>query len=67
MAFVQIAWVSIGLASLRFRAAWMRQGRSLEDLKFRARWTWPWGPYFVVITTSALIISKSRHRTCVPP
>ena len=55
----QIAWVSIGLASLRFRRAWIRQGRSLSELKYRAAWTWPWGPYFVIITTSALIISKS--------
>ncbi|EMD33590.1 hypothetical protein CERSUDRAFT_107939 [Gelatoporia subvermispora B] len=52
----QIAWLSIGLASMRFRQAWVRQGRSLSELKFRAAWTWPWGPYFVVITVSALII-----------
>ncbi|KAF9020623.1 hypothetical protein BDZ89DRAFT_958158 [Hymenopellis radicata] len=43
----QIAWLSIGLASWRFRKAWVRQGRSLRELKFRAAWTWPWGPYFV--------------------
>ncbi|GJE95838.1 amino acid permease [Phanerochaete sordida] len=52
----QIAWVSIGLASWRFRSAWVRQGRPLSELKFRAAWTWHWGPPFVVITTSALII-----------
>ncbi|KAI0093421.1 amino acid permease-domain-containing protein [Irpex rosettiformis] len=52
----QIAWVSIGLASWRFRTAWVRQGRSLDELKFHAKWTWPWGPPFVVFTTSALII-----------
>ncbi|OCH92502.1 hypothetical protein OBBRIDRAFT_886232 [Obba rivulosa] len=52
----QIAWLSIGLASWRFRQAWVRQGRSLDELKFRAAWTWPWGPYFVVISVSALII-----------
>jgi amino acid permease len=44
----QIAWFSIGLASWRFRKAWKQQGRSLDDLKFRAAWTWPWGPPFVV-------------------
>ncbi|KAG2153672.1 amino acid permease-domain-containing protein [Suillus bovinus] len=44
----QIAWLSIGLASWRFRKAWIRQGRSLDEMKFRASWTWPWGPYFVV-------------------
>lgn len=52
----QIAWVSIGLASWRFRKAWVRQGRSLSELKYRAAWTWPWGPPFVVLTTLSLII-----------
>ncbi|EEB94786.1 hypothetical protein MPER_06345, partial [Moniliophthora perniciosa FA553] len=51
-----IAWVSIGLASWRFRKAWKKQGRPIEDLKFRAAWTWPWGPYFVIIAVSCLII-----------
>ena len=55
--WVQIAWVSIGLASWRFRKAWVRQGRSLSELKYRAAWTWPWGPPFVVLTTLSLIIS----------
>jgi amino acid permease len=25
-------------------------------MKFRASWTWPWGPYFVIITVIALIL-----------
>ena len=45
---MKIAWLSIGIASWRFRAAWERQGRALAEMKFRARWTWPWGPPFVV-------------------
>ncbi|KAI0743876.1 amino acid permease-domain-containing protein [Daedaleopsis nitida] len=52
----QIAWISIGLASWRFRRAWVRQGRGLHELKFRASWTWPWGPYFVVIAVFIIII-----------
>ncbi|KAF9222651.1 hypothetical protein BS17DRAFT_755738 [Gyrodon lividus] len=52
----QIAWLSIGLASWRFRKAWITQGRSVDELKFYIRWTWPWGPYFVVITVSSLIL-----------
>ncbi|KAH7913180.1 amino acid permease/ SLC12A domain-containing protein [Hygrophoropsis aurantiaca] len=52
----QIAWLSIGLASLRFRKAWVRQGRSMEELKFRAEWTWPWGPWFVIISVTVLIL-----------
>jgi len=54
----QIAWLSIGLASWRWRSAWVRQGRSLDELKFQgARWTWGWGPPFVVFSVTALIIS----------
>ncbi|KZT65962.1 hypothetical protein DAEQUDRAFT_675950 [Daedalea quercina L-15889] len=52
----QIAWLSIGLASWRFRKAWVAQGRSLEEMKFRATWTWPWGPPFVVISVVFLIL-----------
>ncbi|KII94587.1 hypothetical protein PLICRDRAFT_97452 [Plicaturopsis crispa FD-325 SS-3] len=52
----QIAWLSIGMASWRFRKAWVRQGRPLSELKFRAGWTWPWGPPFVVITVTILIL-----------
>ncbi|KAJ7039178.1 amino acid permease-domain-containing protein [Mycena alexandri] len=52
----QIAWLSIGLASWRFRKAWIRQGRSLSDLKFHTSWTWPYGPPFVIFTVSALIL-----------
>ncbi|KAI0365662.1 hypothetical protein BV20DRAFT_1038833 [Pilatotrama ljubarskyi] len=52
----QIAWLSIGLASWKFRRAWIRQGRPLSEMKFRARWTWPWGPYFVVVAVAVIII-----------
>ncbi|THH27979.1 hypothetical protein EUX98_g6215 [Antrodiella citrinella] len=52
----QIAWVSIGLASWRFRRAWVLQGRSLDEMKFRSKWTWYWGPPFVIFTVSAIII-----------
>ncbi|KAI0031058.1 amino acid permease-domain-containing protein [Vararia minispora EC-137] len=52
----QIAWLSIGLASWRFRKAWRRQGRSLSEMKFHSKWTWGWGPPFVIITVIALIL-----------
>ncbi|KAF4620986.1 hypothetical protein D9613_000345 [Agrocybe pediades] len=51
----QIAWLSIGLSSWRFRKAWIRQGRSLKELKFHVAWTWPWGPPFVIVTVLFLI------------
>jgi hypothetical protein len=52
----QIAWFSIGLASWRFRRAWVEQGRSVEEMKFRAGWTWGWGPPFVVVSVGCLIL-----------
>ncbi|TCD66713.1 hypothetical protein EIP91_001006 [Steccherinum ochraceum] len=52
----QIAWLSIGLASWRFRKAWVLQGRSLDEMKFRAKWTWGWGPPFVIFTVTAIIL-----------
>ncbi|KAJ2931242.1 hypothetical protein H1R20_g5832, partial [Candolleomyces eurysporus] len=52
----QIAWLSIGLSSWRFRKAWIAQGRSREELKFSASWTWPWGPAFVIVSVLGLII-----------
>jgi AAT family amino acid transporter len=54
----QIAWLSIGLASWRFRKAWTAQGRPLAEMKFRAGWTWPWGPYFVV---RSLLLPSSAY------
>jgi amino acid permease len=61
----QIAWFSIGIASWRFRQAWIRQGRPLEELKFRAGWTWPWGPPFVIISVAMLIIIQG-YSSLVP-
>ncbi|KAH8998423.1 amino acid permease-domain-containing protein [Lactarius akahatsu] len=52
----QIAWLSIGIASWRFRTAWKTQGRPLSEMKFRAQWTWPWGPPFVITAVSAIIL-----------
>ncbi|CCL99850.1 uncharacterized protein FIBRA_01874 [Fibroporia radiculosa] len=51
----QIAWLSIGIASWKFRRAWLRQGRPLHEMKFRATWTWPWGPPFVIVSVIILI------------
>ncbi|KAF8575945.1 hypothetical protein K439DRAFT_1397757 [Ramaria rubella] len=53
----QIAWLSIGLASWRFRRAWVLQGRDRSELKFQgAQWTWGWGPPFVIVSVAAIIL-----------
>lgn len=54
----KIAWLSIGLASWRFRRAWVLQGREMSELKFQgARWTWGWGSPFVVCSS---VYTKAR-------
>jgi len=54
-----IIWLGIAICHLRFRRAWVAQGRRLEDLKFRARF-YPLGPWaalvlFVVVLFGANI------------
>lgn len=57
----QIAWISIGLASWKFRAAWQKQGHSMDELKFSPKWTRGWGAPFVVITTTAILLIQGWH------
>ncbi|KAL5513804.1 ALP1_1 [Sanghuangporus vaninii] len=52
----QIAWLSIGIASWRFRKSWVVQSRYLSEVKFRANWTWPWGAPFIVFSVSLNIL-----------
>ena len=52
-------WLGIAVCHLRFRRAWVAQGRSLDDLKFRAKW-FPVGPLlalalFVIVLFGANI------------
>lgn len=49
----QLAWLSIGITSLRFRAGLKAQGRE-QDLKFK-NWTYPFGPWIVVIFTTFIL------------
>jgi lysine-specific permease len=42
-----LIWLGIALSHLRFRRAWVAQGRSLSDLKFRAPF-YPYAPWLAV-------------------
>lgn len=49
----------------------MTQNRPLQEMKFRASWTWPWGPQFVVSgsisqhnETSSKIVVLNLGRHC---
>lgn len=50
----QLAWVAIGVASIRFRHALKAQGK-LDQLPYR-NWTQPWGPWVVVLGSSFIIL-----------
>ncbi|KAK4093910.1 hypothetical protein ACCO45_013527 [Purpureocillium lilacinum] len=50
----QLSWISIGIASLRFRAALERQGKT-HLLPFK-NWTYPWGPWIAVVLNSFLVL-----------
>jgi amino acid transporter, AAT family len=50
----QLSWIAIGITSIRFRAAMERQGKT-HLLPFR-NWTYPVGPWLVVILNSFLVL-----------
>lgn len=50
----QLAWVAIGIASIRFRAGLAAQDK-LHRLRYR-NWTQPWGPWVVVLGSSFMIL-----------
>ncbi len=43
-----LIWLGIAICHLRFRKAWVAQGRSLADLKFRSKF-YPYGPWLALI------------------
>jgi lysine-specific permease len=43
-----IIWLGIAICHLRFRKAWVAQGRSLNDLKFKSKF-YPYGPWLAVV------------------
>ncbi|MDP4098059.1 amino acid permease [Paenibacillus sp. P96] len=52
-----ITWVGIAVSHYRFRRAFMAQGRSLNELPFRARW-FPFGPLFAFVLCIIVIIGQ---------
>jgi lysine-specific permease len=43
-----IIWLGIAICHLRFRKAWVAQGRSLSDLKFKSKF-FPYGPWLAIV------------------
>lgn len=59
----QLSWISIGVASLRFRAGMKAQGR--EHLLPFKNWTYPWGPILAVTLGSVIVLVQGW--TCFSP
>ena len=53
-----IIWLGIAVCHLRFRRAWIAQGRSLDDLKFRAKF-YPYGPWLAVILFTIVLFGAN--------
>lgn len=43
-----LIWLGIAVCHLRFRKAWIAQGHSLDELKFKSRF-YPYGPWLAVV------------------
>ncbi|SPO28689.1 probable lysine-specific permease [Ustilago trichophora] len=50
----QLSWAAIGISSIRFRKAIVKQGKQ-SSLVYK-NWTQPWGPYIVVIGSCLMIL-----------
>ncbi|MBY0122963.1 amino acid permease [Bacillus sp. S/N-304-OC-R1] len=53
-----IFWIGIAVSHYRFRKAYVKQGFSLEDLPYRAKW-YPFGPIFAVIVCSVILVGQN--------
>lgn len=55
-----IAWVGIAISHYRFRRAYMKQGKRLEDLRYKAKW-FPFGPILALIISIGVIVGQDPH------
>src|ERR1700689_2091484 len=53
-----LIWLGIAVCHLRFRKAWVAQGRSLDDLKFKSKF-YPYGPWLAVILFLAVLFGAN--------
>lgn len=53
-----IAWLGIAIGHYRFRKAYIRQGKKLEDLKYRAKF-FPFGPLFAFSLCLFVILGQN--------
>ena len=51
-----LAWLGISISHIRFRRAYIAQGKKLEDLPYKAKW-FPFGPIVALLMTAAIAIN----------
>ncbi|GMA63636.1 hypothetical protein GCM10025859_40760 [Alicyclobacillus fastidiosus] len=52
-----IAWLGISVSHYRFRRAYIKQGRDVKDLAYRAKW-YPFGPIFAIVLCLVIVIGQ---------
>ena len=52
-----IAWLGISISHYRFRKAFIAQGHSLDELKFKAKW-YPFGPILATVLCAIVIVGQ---------
>ncbi|MDO4813940.1 MAG: amino acid permease [Gemella sp.] len=55
-----IAWLGIAISHYRFRRAYLKQGKDLNDLKYKAKW-FPVGPILALILCIIVIIGQDTE------
>lgn len=53
-----IVWLGIAISHYRFRKAFKAQGRSLDELPYRAKW-FPFGPIFAFVLCTFVILGQN--------
>jgi lysine-specific permease len=53
-----LIWLGIAICHLRFRKAWVAQGRSPDDLKFKSKF-YPYGPWLALILFVAVLFGAN--------
>ncbi len=52
-----IAWIGIAVSHYRFRRAWIKQGHSVSELRYHAKW-FPFGPILALILSFVVVIGQ---------
>ncbi len=53
-----IIWLGIAICHYRFRKAWIAQGHSVDELKYKSKF-YPFGPIFAMITITIVIFGAN--------